>query len=67
MTTLTASEARANSTPHDVVKRAVSSLRSRKPLHVVLNAVGSQSLPSYVYEYAQPQVPTTRGRLKGSA
>jgi succinoglycan biosynthesis transport protein ExoP len=58
---------RANSTPHDVVKRAVSSLRSRKPLHVVLNAVGSQSLPSYVYEYAQPQVPTTRGRLKGSA
>ena len=58
---------RANSTPHDVVKRAVSSLRSRKPLHVVLNAVGSQSLPSYVYEYAQPQVPTTRGRWKGSA
>ncbi len=58
---------RANSTPHDVVKRAVSSLRSRKPLHVVLNAVGSQSLPSYVYEYAQPQVAGTRGRLKGSA
>lgn len=36
---------RANSTPHDVVRRAVGSLRSRKALHVVLNAVGSQSLP----------------------
>ncbi len=55
---------RANSTPHDVVKRAVSSLRSRKPLHVVLNAVGSQSLPSYVYEYAQPKAAPPRGRLK---
>lgn len=46
---------RANSTPHDVVKRAVSSLRSNKPLHVVLNAVNNQSLPSYIYEYAQFQ------------
>ena len=55
---------RANSTPHDVVRRAVGSLRSRKALHVVLNAVGSQSLPSYVYEYGQPQAKTPRGQLK---
>ncbi len=55
---------RANSTPHDVVKRAVVSLGSRKPLHVVLNAVGSQSLPSYVYEYAQPPAKAPRGQLK---
>lgn len=48
---------RANSTPHDVVKRAVISLRSNKPLHVVLNAVNSQALPSYIYEYAQLQAP----------
>ncbi|MEK6802023.1 MAG: AAA family ATPase [Nitrospirota bacterium] len=58
---------RANSTPHDVVKRAVSSLGSRKPLHVLLNAVGSQSLPSYVYQYAQPQVAAVRGGLKGKS
>ena len=55
---------RANSTPHDVVRRAVGSLRSRKALHVVLNAVGSQSLPSYVYEYGQPQPKNPRGQLK---
>lgn len=55
---------RANSTPHDVVRRAVSSLRSRKSFHVVLNAVGSQSLPSYVYEYAQSQPKSPRGQLK---
>ncbi len=55
---------RANSTPHDVVWRAVSSLRSRKSLHVVLNAVSSQSLPSYVYEYAEPKAAPPRGRLK---
>ncbi|GKS58343.1 hypothetical protein YTPLAS18_18700 [Nitrospira sp.] len=46
---------RANRTPHDVVKRAVSSLKSTKPLHVVLNAVGNQSLPSYIYEYGELQ------------
>ena len=51
---------RANSTPHDVVKRAVTSLRSTKPLHVILNAVGSQALPSYVYEYKELQVSSPR-------
>lgn len=51
---------RANSTPHDVVRRAVSSLRSNKPTHVILNAVGSQSLPSYIYEYAPLQPSQSR-------
>jgi len=55
---------RANSTLHDVVRRAVGSLRSRTSLHVILNAVGSQSLPSYVYEYGQPHPKTPRGQLK---
>ncbi|MBX3350600.1 MAG: AAA family ATPase [Nitrospira sp.] len=55
---------RANSTPHDVVRRAVGSLRSRKSLHVVLNAVGSHSLPSYVYEYGPPRAKTPRGQLR---
>ena len=54
---------RANSTPHDVVRRAVSSLRNNKAIHVILNAVGSQSLPSYVYEYAQIQTSPPRGSL----
>lgn len=51
---------RANSTPHDIVRRAVSSLRNNKPFHVILNAVGSHSLPSYIYEYTQLQPSRSR-------
>jgi hypothetical protein len=48
---------RANSTPHQVVKRAMKSLRSRTPVQVVLNRVGSGALPSYMYDYgyAEPK------------
>ncbi len=42
---------RANSTPHQVVKRAMKSLRSRVPVQVILNRVGSGALPSYMYDY----------------
>jgi len=44
---------RANSTPKQIVQRALRSLPSTAPAHVVLNAVGSQALPSYMatYEY----------------
>jgi polysaccharide biosynthesis transport protein len=44
---------RANSTPKQVVQRALNSLPSSVPAHVVLNAVGNQALPSYMgtYEY----------------
>lgn len=40
---------RASSTTQDVVKRALTSLRTNRPVHVVLNAVESQSLPYYMY------------------
>ena len=40
---------RASSTTQDVVKRALSSLRTNRPVHVVLNAVESKSLPYYMY------------------
>ena len=40
---------RASSTTHQVVKRALSSLRANRPLHVILNAVEGQSLPNYMY------------------
>jgi len=43
---------RANLTSQQVVKRALSSLRGSKPLHVVLNGVASQSLPYYMTDYA---------------
>jgi len=43
---------RANATPHQVVKGAVKSLRARVPVHIVLNRVASQALPSYMYDYA---------------
>jgi succinoglycan biosynthesis transport protein ExoP len=46
---------RANFTPHEIVKRAVNSLGINKPVHVILNAVRAQSLPSYMYEYAAPE------------
>lgn len=39
---------RASSTTHQVVKRALGSLRANKPLHVILNAVEGQSLPNYM-------------------
>jgi succinoglycan biosynthesis transport protein ExoP len=42
---------RANSTPHQVVKRAMKSLRSRVPVQVILNRVGSGAMPSYMYDY----------------
>ncbi len=44
---------RANSTPKQVVQRALRSLPSNAPAHVVLNAVANQELPSYMgtYEY----------------
>jgi polysaccharide biosynthesis transport protein len=47
---------RANSTPKQVVQRALSSLPSSVPAHVVLNAVGNQALPSYMgtYQYLAP-------------
>jgi polysaccharide chain length determinant protein (PEP-CTERM system associated) len=40
---------RASSTTQDVVRRALTSLRTNRPVHVVLNAVESQSLPYYMY------------------
>jgi len=43
---------RANLTSQQVVKRALSSLRVSKPLHVILNGVASQSLPYYMTDYA---------------
>lgn len=39
---------RASSTTHQIVKRALGSLRANKPLHVILNAVEGQSLPNYM-------------------
>lgn len=42
---------RANSTPKQVVQRALRSLPSNAPAHVVLNAVGNQALPSYMGSY----------------
>lgn len=43
---------RANLTSQQVVKRALSSLRGSKPLHVILNGVAAQSLPYYMTDYA---------------
>jgi polysaccharide chain length determinant protein (PEP-CTERM system associated) len=47
---------RASSTTHNVVKRALSSLRASKPFHVILNAVESHSLPNYMYDNYYEQV-----------
>jgi len=44
---------RANLTPQDVVKRAVRSLRASNPIHVVLNGVSMNGLPSYMTEYSR--------------
>ena len=43
---------RANLTSQQVVKRALDSLRASKPIHVVLNCVSTQSLPTYMAEYS---------------
>ncbi len=48
---------RANLTSQQVVKRAVSSLRGSKPIHVVLNGVAMQSLPYYMTEYSALESP----------
>lgn len=44
---------KGNATPKQVVQRALSSLPSHAPAHVILNAVGNQVLTSYMgsYEY----------------
>ncbi len=44
---------RANLTPQDVVKRAVRSLRVSNTIHVVLNCVPMNGLPSYMSEYSR--------------
>ena len=43
---------KANLTSQQVVKRALSSLRGSKPIHVILNGVAMQSLPYYMSEYS---------------
>jgi capsular exopolysaccharide synthesis family protein len=47
---------RASSTTHNVVKRALHSLRAKRPLHVILNAVEGDSLPTYMYDNYYEQV-----------
>lgn len=44
---------RANLTAQDVVKRAVRSLRASNSIHVVLNGVPMNGLPSYMSEYSR--------------
>lgn len=44
---------RAGSTPQQFVKRALATLRADIPIHVILNAVGGQALPYYMYDYEQ--------------
>jgi polysaccharide chain length determinant protein (PEP-CTERM system associated) len=48
---------RADSTPKQIVQRALSSLPSSVPAHVILNGVRHQALPSYMgtYEYLAKQ------------
>lgn len=43
---------RANLTSKQAVTQAIGSLRAHRPIHVVLNGVASNSLPSYMLEYA---------------
>jgi polysaccharide biosynthesis transport protein len=43
---------RANVTSKQAVKQAVGSLRAQKPIHVILNGVASNSLPSYMLDYS---------------
>jgi polysaccharide biosynthesis transport protein len=46
---------RANVTSKQVVKQALSSLRADKPIHVILNGVASNSLPSYMLDYSSSE------------
>jgi Mrp family chromosome partitioning ATPase len=43
---------RANLTSKQAVKQAIGALRAEKPIHVILNGVTSNSLPSYMLDYA---------------
>ena len=43
---------RANVTSKQAVKQALGSLRAQKPIHVILNGVASNSLPSYMLDYS---------------
>ena len=43
---------RANLTSKQAVTQAIGSLRADKPIHVILNGVASNSLPSYMLDYA---------------
>lgn len=43
---------RANLTSKQAVTQALGSLRADRPIHVVLNGVAANSLPSYMVEYA---------------
>lgn len=43
---------RANLTSKQAVTQAIGSLRADRPIHVILNGVASNSLPSYMLDYA---------------
>ena len=43
---------RANLTSKQAVKQAIGALRADRPIHVILNGVASNSLPSYMLDYA---------------
>lgn len=43
---------RANVTSKQAVKQALGSLRAQKPIHVILNGVASNALPSYMLDYS---------------
>ena len=43
---------RANLTSKQAVKEALGALRADRPIHVILNGVSSNSLPSYMLDYA---------------
>ncbi|OQW37816.1 MAG: hypothetical protein A4E19_12410 [Nitrospira sp. SG-bin1] len=43
---------RANLTAKQAVTQAIGSLRAHRPIHVILNGVAGNSLPSYMVEYA---------------
>ncbi len=43
---------RANLTSKQAVTQAIGSLRADRPIHVILNSVASNSLPSYMLDYA---------------
>jgi polysaccharide chain length determinant protein (PEP-CTERM system associated) len=46
---------RAGSTSHQCVKYALNTLRAGTPTHIILNAVNSQSLPTYISDYGYEQ------------